>query len=66
MFMVKKDTCYPNLFESVPFGKSLTARLLHQRTSGTLADDNDPRVSIVVRSFNQANKSVWLIEDIHN
>ena len=31
-----------------------------------MADDNDPSVSVVVRSFNEANKLVWLIEDIHN
>jgi GT2 family glycosyltransferase len=69
LFVVKEGyLLHPNLFESVPFGKSLTARLLHQRMSETLADDpnNDPSVSIVVRSFNEANKLEWLIEDIHN
>jgi glycosyltransferase involved in cell wall biosynthesis len=58
---------HPYLLESVPFGNSLTARLLHQRISETLADDpnNDPNVSIVVRAFNEAAKLEQLFEDIH-
>jgi glycosyltransferase involved in cell wall biosynthesis len=68
LFMAKEGyLLHPNLFESVPFGNSLTARLLHQRISETLVDDpsNDPSVSVVVRAFNEAAKLEQFFEDIH-
>jgi GT2 family glycosyltransferase len=55
-----------NLVGSVLFGNLLTARLLSQRVNETLLDDpaNDPSVSVVVRSFNEAAKLEQLFEDI--
>jgi GT2 family glycosyltransferase len=55
-----------NLVESVPFGNCLTARLLNKRVNETLADDpsDDPSVSVVVRSFNEAPKLEQLLEDV--
>lgn len=59
---------HSDLVALVLFGNSLTARLLHQRISETLIDDptNDPSVTVVVRSFNEATKLEQLFEDIHN
>jgi hypothetical protein len=59
---------HPNLLESVPLGRSLTAGLLHQRINETLVDDlnNDLSVSVVVRSFNEATKLEQLFDDVHN
>jgi len=56
----------PNLVESIPFAKSLTARLLSRRIREALVDDpnNDPSVSVVVRTLNEAAKLEQLLEDI--
>lgn len=57
---------HPNLVESLPFGNSLTARLLDRRIRETLIDDpnNDRSVSVVVRTLNEADKLEQLLEDI--
>jgi cellulose synthase/poly-beta-1,6-N-acetylglucosamine synthase-like glycosyltransferase len=59
---------HPNLLETVPLRKSITARLLHQRINETLEHDpnNDPSVSVVIRAFNEAAKLELLFEDIRN
>jgi GT2 family glycosyltransferase len=57
---------HPDLVESLPFGNSLTARLLDRRIRETLVDDpnNDRSVSVVVRTLNEAAKLEQLLEDI--
>jgi cellulose synthase/poly-beta-1,6-N-acetylglucosamine synthase-like glycosyltransferase len=65
--MAKEDwLLHRNLTGLVPFGNSLTARFLHQRISETFVDDpdNDPRVSVVVRAYNEANQLERLFGDI--
>lgn len=59
---------HPQLLASIPFGRSLTARLLQRRVSETLADapGNDPAVSVVVRAYNEATTLEQLFEDIHD
>ncbi len=56
----------PRLVESVPFGGSVTARLLNKRVDETLADDpsDDPPVSVVIRAFNEAARLDQLLADI--
>jgi GT2 family glycosyltransferase len=69
LFMAKENyLLHTDLVASAIFGNSLTARLLHQRISETLVDDpaNDPSVTVVVRSFNEAKKLEQLFEDIHS
>jgi GT2 family glycosyltransferase len=55
-----------NLLGLVPFGESVMSRLLRQRISDTLVDDqdDDPSVSVVVRAFNEASQLELLCEDI--
>lgn len=55
-----------SLVESVPFGHSVTARLLNRRVNETLVDDpaNDPPVSVVIRTFNEAPKLEKLLQDV--
>jgi GT2 family glycosyltransferase len=57
---------HPDLVESIPFGNSVTARLLNRRVRETLVDDhnNDPNVSVVVRTLNEATKLEQLLEGI--
>ena len=57
---------HPELLETVPFGKRRTAKLLNQRIAETFADEprRDPKVSLVVRVFNEAAKLEKLFEDI--
>ena len=57
---------HPDLVESIPFGSSVTARLLNQRVRETLVDDHesDANVSVVVRTLNEAAKLENLLEDI--
>ena len=63
-----EDRCllHPDLVNSIPLGRSVTARLLHQRIRETLVDDhdNDPNISVVVRTLNEAVKLEHLLEDI--
>ncbi len=56
----------PSLVESVPFGNSITARLLNKRVNEALADDprGDPAVSVAVRTFNEAPKLEKLLTDV--
>ena len=56
----------PHLVESIPFGSSITARLLNDRIRETLVDthNNDRNVSIVVRTLNEAAKLEQLLEGI--
>ena len=65
---VENYLLHPDVMKSIPFGTSLTARLLQQRISETLVDDpnNDPGVSVVVRAFNEATQLERLFEDIHH
>jgi GT2 family glycosyltransferase len=57
---------HPELVESIPFGSSVTARLVNRRVRETLVDDpnNDRRVSVVVRTLNEAAKLEQLLEDL--
>lgn len=57
---------HPDLVESIPFGSSITTRLLNQRIRETLVDDhkNDPNVSVVIRTLNEAAKLEELLEGI--
>lgn len=57
---------HPDLLASVPFGDSLTAKLLHHRIAETLLNDptRDPQISIVVRVFNEAGQLARLFADI--
>ncbi|EUA10929.1 glycosyl transferase 2 family protein [Mycobacterium kansasii 732] len=59
---------HPDLIGLIPFGGSLTTRLLNRRIEETLIDDpaRDPRLSVVVRVFNEAAKLEKLFEDIDN
>jgi len=59
---------HPELIESIPFGESTTAKLLANRVGETLVDDpdNDPNISVVVRTLNEAAKLEKLFEDIHS
>jgi glycosyltransferase involved in cell wall biosynthesis len=53
---------------SVPFGASLTSRLLTRRVAETLVDDPkaDPNITVVIRALNEAAKLEQLFEDIGN
>lgn len=57
---------HPNLIGLIPLGDSLTTRLLNRRIDETLTDDpaKDPRLSVVIRVFNEAAKLEKLFEDI--
>ena len=54
------------IVDSIPFGNSITAKLLDKRINETLTDDpdDDPRISVVVRAFNEAPKLEKLLEDV--
>ena len=56
----------PNLVESVPFGNSITAKLLNKRVIDTLVDDpaNDPPITVAIRTFNEAPKLAKLLADV--
>lgn len=56
----------PNLVESVPFGNSITAKLLNRRVNDALTDDpaNDPPISVAIRTFNEAPKLAKLLADV--
>jgi GT2 family glycosyltransferase len=58
---------HPNIFELVPFGNSVMAKL-NQRVAETLVDDpsNDLSVSVVIRAFNESATLELLLEDIDN
>jgi cellulose synthase/poly-beta-1,6-N-acetylglucosamine synthase-like glycosyltransferase len=69
LFMTKDSyLLHTDLMDLIPFHNSLTVRLLYKRISETLLDDpaNDPRVSVVIRSLNEATKLEQLFEDIDN
>jgi len=55
-----------NIVESIPFGNSITAKLLNKRIDESLLDDprNDPSISVVVRAYNEAAKLEKLLEDV--
>jgi N-acetylglucosaminyl-diphospho-decaprenol L-rhamnosyltransferase len=57
---------HPNSVRAIPFGNSLTTRLMNQRIREALADDpaTDPDVSVVVRTLNEAAKLQRLLADI--
>jgi GT2 family glycosyltransferase len=57
---------HADLVGSVLFGRVLTAGLLRRRIDEALLDDpaNDPKLSVVVRSFNEAAKLAQLFEDL--
>ncbi|WP_343710606.1 glycosyltransferase family 2 protein [Mycobacterium sp.] len=57
---------HPELLELVPFGSSLTAKLLQNRIGETLVDDpaTDSNITVVVRVFNEASALEKLFEDI--
>jgi GT2 family glycosyltransferase len=56
----------PSLVESVPFGNSITAKLLIRRVNDALADDpaDDPPLSVAIRTFNEAPKLAKLLADV--
>ena len=56
----------PDLIKSIPFGSYVTARLLNQRIHETLVDDhrNDPNVSVVIRTLNEATNLEHLLKGI--
>jgi glycosyltransferase involved in cell wall biosynthesis len=56
----------PSLVKSVPFGNSITTRLLNRRVQEALTDDlaNDPPISVAVRTFNEAKKLAKLLADV--
>ncbi len=57
---------HPDLFESIPFGISVTARLLNKRVREALADapDCDANISVVVRTLNEAGNLEKLLEGV--
>jgi GT2 family glycosyltransferase len=57
---------HPGVMDSVPFGNSLTTKLLNRRVNETLADDpkDDPSISVVIRSYNEAAKLQRILEDV--
>jgi GT2 family glycosyltransferase len=57
---------HPGMVESVPFGNSLTAKLLNKRVNETLADDpkDDPSISVVIRAYNEAAKLEKILGDV--
>jgi cellulose synthase/poly-beta-1,6-N-acetylglucosamine synthase-like glycosyltransferase len=57
---------HPGMLESVPFGNTLTAKLLNKRVNETLADDpkDDPSISVVIRAYNEAAKLERILEDV--
>lgn len=59
---------HPDLLALIPFGNSLTTRLLTNRVQESLADDpaSDPNVSVVIRVFNEAAKLEKVLQDIGN
>jgi GT2 family glycosyltransferase len=64
----ESNLLHPGFVASVPFGASLTQRLLTQRVAETLVDDPkaDPNITVVVRALNEAAKLEQLFEDIDN
>jgi GT2 family glycosyltransferase len=56
----------PSLVRSVPFGNSITTRLLNRRVNEALTDDpaNDPPISVAVRTFNEAQKLAKILADV--
>jgi cellulose synthase/poly-beta-1,6-N-acetylglucosamine synthase-like glycosyltransferase len=59
---------HPTLVESVPFGRSIMARLLNERVNEALADDprDDPPVSVVVRAYNEAPNLEKILADVRS
>lgn len=57
---------HPELLDLIPLHNSFTNKLLYKRIEEVLADGNigDPKMSLVVRSFNEAIKLELLFEDI--
>jgi GT2 family glycosyltransferase len=55
-----------NIVESIPFGNSITTKLLNKRIDESLLDDpiNDPSISVVVRAYNEAAKLEKLLADV--
>lgn len=55
-----------NIVESIPFGNSITTKLLNKRINESLLDDpiNDPSISVVVRAYNEAAKLEKLLADV--
>ncbi|KAA0086628.1 glycosyltransferase [Mycolicibacterium sp. P9-64] len=55
-----------NIVESIPFGNSITSKLLNKRINESLLDDpiNDPSISVVVRAYNEAAKLEKLLADV--
>lgn len=57
---------HPDLLASIPFGETLTGRLLERRVTEALADDPnaDPNVTVVVRTLNEAATLELLLLDV--
>jgi len=55
-----------NVVESIPFGNSITTKLLNKRINESLLDDpiSDPSISVVVRAYNEAAKLEKLLADV--
>jgi GT2 family glycosyltransferase len=55
-----------DLVESVPLGRSITARFLRKRVAESLVDDAraDPDVSVVIRAYNEADKLAKILADV--
>lgn len=58
---------HPYFLDNMLIGKLFTERLINKRVGETLVDDptNDPDVSIVIRTLNEAARLEQLFEDIH-
>ncbi len=59
---------HSELIESMPIGGHLTSHLMSKRAGDTLSDNlaDDPNLSIVIRTLNEAARLEQLFEDIHH
>lgn len=59
---------HPELIDSMPVGGHFTAHLMSKRVGDTLADNpaDDPNLSVVIRTLNEAARLEQLFEDIHH
>lgn len=58
---------HPELFASIPLTEQHAKHTLNKRVAETLTDEsnNDPNISLVIRTLNEATRLEQLFEDIH-